>query len=991
MTPVRNISPTDRPGRRSRSSVVSTTLLAGLVTAAMSIGAVQPTFAATPPDYLNDPTSAPGTFTSVNLAADRTAENFFYRIPAIAHLGDGVVVASWDARPGSAADAPNPNSIIQRRSTDNGLTWGPLKIIAAGHVGDADAPRYGYSDPSYVFDQETGRLFSFFVYSKDQGFHGSTYGNDDANRQVISSAVIHSDDGGVTWSEPRLITDVTKPATGTTSGGTYTPVAGDVRANFATSGAGIQLKYGPHAGRLIQQYAGTVRQADGSTQIQAYSVYSDDHGDSWQRGEFVGTGMDENKVVELSDGRVMLNSRDSSNGHARKVAISTDGGATYGPVTRDLELPDPTNNASIIRLHPDAAAGSADARKLLFTNSNNGANGSRVNGAVRLSCDDGETWPGLRTIEPGFFAYSQAAMLDGGRIGVLWERSYTDNVQFSTFDQAWINATCAPLSVPETDLEPGVATEVTVTVTNQETTALSGEVSFHTPAGWASSSASVADLAPGASTTVAVAVTAPAGAAGTQRLQAAFTAADGRLSQTTATLRLPQATQLGLTLGSTITTAARDAIANPFVAGDVLSFQVRVDSTSTMATLVTPDASNFTSGFAPTACRWRNLPAMDGYNCNTPRHTLTAEDIGRGWFAPEFSFTVAPMTDTANTVLVEHTGAAVLLRDGVLGATITGARTDEGRDLASSPYAIGEQVPYAFRVDSTSPVTAAVVPTAGDFAPFIPPGPGNCRYLSLPAFGSYDCTTPKHTVTQADRDRGYFVADTIWTVSAAGQTTKTIEVDGGEVDVLARNPQLSGQTSGEFTDVNGNGVANVGDTVTWTSTLTNAGNVVLDDVTVGYDEIGSLTVGETRTAGSETVVLTAEHVAAGSLTPASFDATAANGSRTVETVAAGVALELQRAPLWDAVSVYTSGDLVTFEGRLFEATWWTKNTTPGDPKGPWQEITTNADGVDLWTASRVFLGGDVVSHDGEQFVAERWTRNQEPGSNLKRDPWTPAP
>ncbi|MFE5409461.1 exo-alpha-sialidase [Microbacterium sp. NPDC056569] len=972
---------THRPSHRHRRTprAMTTLLAAPAVVVALTLASVVPAHAAPAPEYLLDPSDPPGTYSVQNLAADRTSANFFYRIPALAHLGDGVVVAAWDARPGSAADAPNPNSIMQRRSTDNGATWGPATIIAAGRLGDANGAKYGYSDPSYVHDRETGRLFAFFVYSKDQGFHGSAYGNDEADRQVISSAVIHSDDGGVTWSEPRLITDVTKPANGTVTGGVYTPVAGDVRANFATSGEGIQLRYGAYAGRLIQQFAGTVRQANGSVAIQAYSVYSDDHGATWHKGENVGTGMDENKVVELSDGRVLLNSRDSDNGRYRKVAMSTDGGATYGAVTQDLELPDPTNNASIVRLHPDAAEGTADARKLLFTNSNNGANGNRVNGAVRVSCDDGQTWPGLRGIDTGSFAYSSATVLDDGRIGVLWERNYTSDMPFSSFDEAWINYVCAPLSVPEQALAPGVESVVPVTVTNQEQTALSGAVTFHTPSGWTADTVAVEGIAPGASTTVDVRVTAPAGAAGTQRLQAAFTVTDGRLSQFTSTLRLPAATNLGLTLTSASTSPTRDVVANPYVEGDVLSFSLRVTSTAGVATLVTPKEANFTTGFLPTACRWQNLAPLGAYNCTTPKRTLTADDIARGWFTPEFSFTVAPMSDTAAAVTVTHTGAPVALRDGVLGATITGARADASRDLAADPYAVGEQVPYSFRVDSTSPVTSTVAPTSGRFAPFVPPGAGNCRFTGLAAFAGYDCATPRHTVTQADLDRGYFDATSSWTVTAVGQTTASVTVEAPEVDVIARDPRIGGATVGTWQDVNGDGVATVGDTVTWTTRVENTGNVRLDAVTAGDLERTSLAPGESEVAETSTVVLASADIATGEVAAPVIAATASNGARAVGADIAGPAMVLAVPGAWSAGVTYLAGERVQYAGTQWVASWWTRAQTPGDPSGPWQEFATDESGATLWTPSRIYTAGEVVEHDGESFVAKWWTRNQRPG------------
>ncbi|RBO70977.1 hypothetical protein, partial [Microbacterium sp. H6] len=62
---------------------------------------------------------------------------------------------------------------------------------------------------------------------------------------------------------------------------------------------------------------------------------------------------------------------------------------------------------------------------------------------------------------------------------------------------------------------------------------------------------------------------------------------------------------------------------------------------------------------------WLNLPAYDAYNCSTPRRTLTQADIDRGWYTPEFSFTVAPVDGSAPAVTVTHAAAPVVLRDGV--------------------------------------------------------------------------------------------------------------------------------------------------------------------------------------------------------------------------------------------------------------------------------------------------------------------------------------
>ncbi|MFF2843704.1 exo-alpha-sialidase [Paenarthrobacter sp. NPDC057981] len=876
--------------RSSSPAPLARLVVAGALGVGLLAGLGLPATAAPLPP--TDPAAPPGSFTEANIAADRTAANFFYRIPALTYLGNNVVLAAWDGRPGSAADAPNPNSIVQRRSTDGGQTWGPVQVIAAGHVGDASGPKYGYSDPSYIYDAEANKVFAFFVYSKDQGFGGSQFGNDDADRTVISSAVIESSDGGVTWGQPRLITNVTKPGNSKSS-----PVAGDVRSNFASSGEGIQLKYGPYKGRLIQQYAGDVRQADGSNKIQAYSVYSDDHGVTWKKGANVGDRMDENKTVELSDGRVLLNSRDNANQGYRKVAVSTDGGATYGPVAQDTELPDPANNGSIARMFPNAAQGSADAKKLIFTNANSKT--GRENVSARVSCDDGATWPGVRTIRSGFSAYSTVTRLEDGKFGVLYEGNYTDNMPFAKFDDAWLNYACAPLSVPAVTTAPGATQQVAITVTNQEATTLSGgNATIYTPTGWSATSVPVPSLAPGASVTVNVALTAPANASGPQNLNAAFTTTDGRVSQYTFTATVPVAPQVGLTITGTAPT--RDVVASPYQVGEQLSYSLNVKSTSNVTANSVPLSGTFDSGFLPPSapnCRYNNLAAGASYNCTTAKHAITAADLERGYFVPEASFSITSSTTPSLTKTVPFTGAAVALRDGLVTTDISGARADVGRDLATQPYAAGDVVPYTFTVKNTSPLTEKVVPAAGNFSPFLPEGPGNCRYLSLAAGQSYQCTTPRHTVTAQEAAQGFFVPATTWEVSSPGQSTKTYQLNGGEVDLKVRDAALSATVSAEWKDADGDRFASVGDPVTYTYTVGNAGNVDLSGVEAPAAGISlaSLAAGESVTATREQL-LTAADIAAGSLAAVTFEASSRNGSLDAVAAATGDPLELKVQP-----------------------------------------------------------------------------------------------
>jgi sialidase-1 len=576
-----------------------------------------------------------GTYVEQDLALNGRDGFPNYRIPALAVTNKGTVLASYDGRP-TAIDAPGPNSILQRRSHDGGTTWEAATVVRAGRT---SAPIEGYSDPSYVVDRETGRVHNFFVQSFNQGFIGSRPGTDPGDRNVLHAAVSHSDDDGVTWTHRTITADIT-PDLGW-------------RSRFAASGQGIQLRYGPHAGRLIQQF--TIINAAG--QFQAVSVYSDDHGETWQAGEPVGVGMDENKVVELSDGRVMLNSRDSHGSKFRKVAYSEDGGVTYGPVTIDRDLPDPTNNASIIRAFPNAPEGSDRAKVLLFSNA--ASQTSRSNGTIRMSCDDGESWPVAKAFRSGSMSYSTLATLPDGRVGLLYEPG--NGIRFASFDLAWLEGVCAPITAEPVDADRGATVDVELTVTNQAGRALPGAtVTLEGAEGWAAERVALPVLTPGVTATVTVPLTVPESArGGSHTVSAVLTHATGtaRGTVTVEVARLPHEVDGAITVtGGTLTNPQSEG----YQVGDVLRFTYRVTNVSPAVTTVVPSGNlrDLDPAVDTRNCRWRNLPAYDAYNCGLPYHVITQEDLDRGWFEP---VTTWVSTSGASVSTVEHTGTRVQL------------------------------------------------------------------------------------------------------------------------------------------------------------------------------------------------------------------------------------------------------------------------------------------------------------------------------------------
>jgi sialidase-1 len=337
-----------------------------------------------------------------------------YRITSLVVTGKGSVLAITQGRQMEGGDNAQ-NDLVLRRSPDGGSTWEPMQVIA-------EDGRRALTPHCSVVDQITGRVILVFGSFPD-GCHADCIEPGYLGENILRVYQVHSDDEGQTWSGMRDVTRMVRrppPFVGGRCG----------------SGMGIQLRHPPHAGRLIMPANNRYRR--GGSEVCA--VFSDDHGETWQSGGFasrenVTSGPNETQMVELADGRIMLNTRADD---YRQIAFSEDGGETWSPLQQEHQLVDSSCNASIIR-YSDPLDG--EKSRILF--SNPVSQRRRENGKVRLSYDEGRTWPVEKVIHRRQFGYSSMARLPNGDIGMLYEKDLRErgiwrSLTFARFSLGWL-------------------------------------------------------------------------------------------------------------------------------------------------------------------------------------------------------------------------------------------------------------------------------------------------------------------------------------------------------------------------------------------------------------------------------------------------------------------------------------------------------------------------------------------------------------------------
>jgi sialidase-1 len=355
-----------------------------------------------------------------------------YRIPGLVVTKRGTVLAYCEARRTGKSDWDEID-ILLRRSADGGKSWN-----AAQKMADVPEPKsknpalvgykfakpedVTYNNPVAISDRDGTVHFLFCL-------------------EYLRCFYMRSEDDGATWSKPMEITASFEKFR-----------AGWNWKVLATGpGHGIQLKNG----RLVVPVWLSTGTGGGNAHRPSVTatIFSDDSGKTWHAGEIAVPNTsewinpNETVVVQLADGRVMLNVRSESKTNRRLILTSKDGATAWSQPRSDDALLEPICMASIVRVSEKPQS---DRNRIAFANPHNlsradgkeapGKGRDRKNLAIKLTYDEGETWRVNKVLEPGPSAYSDMAMARDGTILCFYESGAGNNAHLTLarFNLEWL-------------------------------------------------------------------------------------------------------------------------------------------------------------------------------------------------------------------------------------------------------------------------------------------------------------------------------------------------------------------------------------------------------------------------------------------------------------------------------------------------------------------------------------------------------------------------
>lgn len=325
-----------------------------------------------------------------------------FRIPNMIITEYDTLLLAWEMRKEINTDEGDTELTV-RRSTDGGKSFEIVLTVDSG-----DKP---LTNPVMIVDKE-GTIHLLYA---------CAVGNDGVYHRFSTK----EQDGRV-WSEPtNIVTSLKKGELGWTM---CNPGPGH----------GICVQTGEYAGRLIAPiwcYTG---------KYEVFTVYSDDNGNSWNLGERASKNLDETSIAELSDGSVMLNSRQFSVGYTvtgewakayskpkdeneayRYITVSKTGIGDWCETYLHTALPQPALQGGMCTTITTDQNGN-QKNVLLFVNCKTKIGFKRL--TVSGSLDDGKTWPHELVINEDAGGYADIAVDSKGMVYVLYEMLYPDRV-----------------------------------------------------------------------------------------------------------------------------------------------------------------------------------------------------------------------------------------------------------------------------------------------------------------------------------------------------------------------------------------------------------------------------------------------------------------------------------------------------------------------------------------------------------------------------------
>lgn len=357
-------------------------------------------------------------FQTVGVAVRKSGDDgvHTYRIPGLATTNNGTLLAVYDVRRSGGGDLPGNVDVGLSRSVDQGQTWQPMKIIM--DMGDDPKWHYdGIGDPSILVDRQTGTIWVSATWSHgNRSWRGSGPGLSPI--ETGQWIMVKSDDDGLTWSKPINITEqVKKP-----------------EWCFLLQGPGKGISMADGTLVFPAQYQDPPNQVDRTAHRLPHSsiIYSRDHGKTWSMATGAADDTTESQVVELDNGRLMLNCRFNRES-ARVVMTTEDMGKTWKEhsTSRQNLIEPGACMASLINVNREliwrGILPRNDRPLLLYSNPNSLRGRNHI--TIKASLDNGMTWPHQTQLlldeAPGR-GYSCMSMIDAETVGILYEGSQAD-------------------------------------------------------------------------------------------------------------------------------------------------------------------------------------------------------------------------------------------------------------------------------------------------------------------------------------------------------------------------------------------------------------------------------------------------------------------------------------------------------------------------------------------------------------------------------------